>query len=118
MSGSDTSIEFADTDRAKITNMPTKQVLGIIGDSGIGKSSLVKSYVESLTDGVNLLWLTHDDLNKPSQALVGSAFGLKNDIPELVRYSPIPILFVIDAADNLFLGAATNFRDCEGHGRH
>ena len=101
VSGSDTSIEFADTDRAKITNMPAKQVLGIIGDSGIGKSSLVKSYVESVAEEVNLLWLTHDDLNKPSQALVSSALGLKNDIPALARYSPVPIVFVIDAAEQL-----------------
>jgi len=101
ISGSDTSIEFSPTDRTKIANMPARQVLGIIGDSGIGKSSLVKSYIESVADGVNLLWLTHDDLNKPSQVLVSSALGLKNDIPALARYSPAPIVFVIDAAEQL-----------------
>lgn len=101
VSGSDTSIEFSPTDRAKIANMPAKQMLGIIGDSGIGKSSLVKLYVESVDDGVNLLWLTQDDLNKPSQALISSALGLKNDIPALAHYSPVPIMFVIDAAEQL-----------------
>jgi hypothetical protein len=101
VAGSDTSIEFAPTDRVKLSNLRPKQVLGIIGDSGIGKSSLVKSHVESLVNGVNLLWLTHDDLNKPNQALVSSALGLKNGIPALVRYSPLPVVFIIDAAEQL-----------------
>jgi hypothetical protein len=101
VAGSDTSIEFAPTDRVKLAKMRPKQVLGIIGDSGIGKSSLVKSHIESLANGVNLLWLTHDDLNKPNQALVSSALDLKNDIPALVRYSPLPVVFVIDAAEQL-----------------
>lgn len=101
VAGADTSIEFAPADRVKLSNMPPKQVLGIIGDSGIGKSSLVKSYIESVANGVNLLWLTHDDLNKPSQALISSGLGLKNGIPALVRYSPLPVVFIIDAAEQL-----------------
>lgn len=101
VAGPDTSIEFAPIDRAKLTNIPAKQVLGIIGDSGIGKSSLVKFYVESVANEVNLLWLTHDHLNKPSQALVSSALGLKNGIPALVSYSPLPVVFIIDAAEQL-----------------
>jgi hypothetical protein len=101
VAGSDTSVDFAAPDRVKLSTMQPKQVLGIIGDSGIGKSSLVKSYVESVANEVNLLWLTHDDLNKPSHALVSSALGLKNGIPALVRFSPLAVVFVIDAAEQL-----------------
>ena len=90
VAGSDTSIEFAPADRAKITNMPTKQVLGIIGDSGIGKSSLVKSYVESVAGGVNLLWLTHDDLNTGIRLPKRSCFACTRSAPMFALGSTKP----------------------------
>ena len=71
----------------------------ILGESGVGKSSLLKEYVLSTSRDRNLIWLTDDQLDAPNQTVLARQLGLAFELPILVQNSTRPVLLVLDAID-------------------
>lgn len=67
-------------------------VLAILGDSGVGKSSAVKSHVDRRKGERNLIWLSAKQLAEESQAVLAKETGTLIEIPQLVSYSAKPVL--------------------------
>jgi hypothetical protein len=99
VAGSDTAIDLS----SFITEVEAKskrgRVLAIVGDSGVGKSSLTKGYVHSLSSKTNLVWLTGEELAVQNQTILAKEVGTIFELPNLVRYSTKPLLLVVDAIE-------------------
>ena len=97
--GANTHISFApfvESLSEKNTNGTTVVVLG---ESGVGKSSLVKEYAERQRSQRNLIWLSGDQLAAQNQNVLAKYLGLAFELPVLVRNSTRPVLLVVDAID-------------------
>jgi putative ribosome biogenesis GTPase RsgA len=72
VSGQDTLVVFADSDMDELKNAKPRHVTAVVGDSGTGKSSLVKFNISSRIEDINLIWLSQDELDKPNQHVLAS----------------------------------------------
>jgi len=99
VAGQDTLVVFSDPDKDALKNAKQRHVTAVIGDSGTGKSSLVKADISSRIEDINLIWLSQDELDKPNQHVLASSLGLADDLPTLVRNSMKPVYLVVDAAE-------------------
>jgi hypothetical protein len=64
-------------------------VVVIVGESGSGKSSLLSQVAAGSEPFKRILWLTAEQLSKPSQAELSQAFQLRHGIPELISNSSV-----------------------------
>jgi hypothetical protein len=69
---------------AKVT---AHKVLVMAGESGSGKSSLVSELVAAGGKFKRILWLTAEQLSKSTQAEIAHVFGLRHNVPNLIRNS-------------------------------
>ncbi|WP_158791510.1 hypothetical protein [Granulicella sp. L60] len=99
VAGADTSVSFSEADVELLANAKAGHVLAIVGDSGTGKSSLLKSYVTPRLEDVNLIWLSQDEIDKPNQNLVAASLGIEEHLPALIAHSTKPVLLILDAAE-------------------
>ena len=77
-------------------------VIVIAGESGSGKSSLVSELVADEGSFRRILWLTAEQLSKSSQAEIAAIYGLRHNIPELIRSSSLRrCVLVIDGFEKL-----------------
>ena len=105
---------FADSDMDGLKNARPRHVTAVVGDSGTGKSSLVKSDISSRTEDINLIWLSQDELDKPNQHVLASSLGIADDLPTLVGHSMKPVYLVLDARNNNASACVgTRFRSLE-----
>ena len=99
VAGQDTLVVFADSDINGIKNARPRHVTAVVGDSGTGKSSLVKFDITSRIEDINLIWLSQDELDKPNQHVLASSLGITDDLPTLVANSMKAVYLVLDAAE-------------------
>lgn len=99
VAGQDTLVVFADSDIDGLKNAKSRHVTAVVGDSGTGKSSIVKSDISSRAEEINLIWLSQDELDKPNQHVLASSLGIADDLPTLVGNSMKPVYLVLDAAE-------------------
>jgi hypothetical protein len=99
IAGSDTAIDFSSFIAEIEAKSKRGRVLAIVGDSGVGKSSLTKGYVRTLFGRTNLIWLTAEELAVNNQTILAEAVGMAFELPKLVRYSTKPLLLVVDAIE-------------------
>ncbi|HEY4358211.1 MAG TPA: hypothetical protein VGN16_20870 [Acidobacteriaceae bacterium] len=99
VSGQDTLVVFADSDIDGLKNAKSRHVTAVVGDSGTGKSSIVKSDISSRVEEINMIWLSQDELDKPNQHVLASSLGIADDLPMLVGNSMKPVYLVLDAAE-------------------
>ncbi len=72
-------------------------VVVVVGESGSGKSSLVSQLVAESETFKRILWLSPEQLSKPSQAELSQAFQVRHGIPELISSSSVKsCVLVID----------------------
>jgi ABC transporter family protein len=64
-------------------------VVVIVGESGSGKSSLISHLANESGPFKRIVWLTAEQLSKPSQAELALAFQLRHWIPELISGSGV-----------------------------
>ena len=82
VAGQDTLVVFADSDIDGLKNAKSRHVTAVVGDSGTGKSSIVKSDISSRAEEINLIWLSQDELDKPNQHVLASSLGIADDWPD------------------------------------
>ena len=99
VAGQDTLVVFADSDIDGLKNAKPRHVTAVVGDSGTGKSSLVKFDITSRIEDINLIWLSQDELDKPNQHVLASSLGIADGLPTLVGNSMKPVYLVMDAAE-------------------
>jgi hypothetical protein len=99
VAGQDTLVAFADSDMDGLKNAKPRHVTAVVGDSGTGKSSLVKLDIGSRIQDINLIWLSQVELDKPNQHVLAESLGIVDDLPTLVGTSMKPVFLVLDAAE-------------------
>jgi hypothetical protein len=99
VAGSDTAIDLSSFITEVAAKSKRGRVLAIVGDSGVGKSSLTKGYVRTLSSKTNLVWLTAEELAVQNQAILAREVGTIFELSKLVRYSTKPLLFVVDGIE-------------------
>jgi hypothetical protein len=97
--GASTHISFDSLASDLIKEWEADSAVVILGESGVGKSSLLKEYVVQASQDRNLIWLTDDQLDVPNQTVLAHQLGLPFGLPVLVQNSTRPILLAIDAVD-------------------
>ena len=97
VAGADTAIDLSGFIAEVEAKTKRGRVLAIVGDSGVGKSSLTKGYVRTLFNKANLIWLSAEELAVQNQAILAKEVGTVVELPMLVRYSTRPLLLVVDA---------------------
>lgn len=76
-----------------------RATLAVIGESGVGKSSLMKGYVQSIQEQSNLIWLSGEELAVQSQLILAKQLGLMLELPNLIRHSTRSLVLIVDAID-------------------
>jgi hypothetical protein len=99
IAGQDTLVVFANSDIDGLKNAKSRHVTAVVGDSGTGKSSIVKFDISSRAEEINLIWLSQDELDKPNQHVLASSLGIADDLPTLVGNSMKPVYLVLDAGE-------------------
>ncbi|MHB1939098.1 MAG: hypothetical protein ACYCOR_21390 [Acidobacteriaceae bacterium] len=99
VAGQDTLVVFADSDIDGLKNAKSKHLTAVVGDSGTGKSSIVKSDISSRAGEINLIWLSQDELDKPNHHVLASSLAIADELPTLVGHSMKPVYLVLDAAE-------------------
>jgi len=97
--GPDTTVVFGDPENILRQKAKDGSVVAVIGESGTGKSSLVRQFTLAAADAVNLVWLSNDELATQNQSLLAAQLGLAHDIPSLIAASTKPTLIVADALE-------------------
>ena len=99
VAGSDTTIDLGEFVAKVGAQLKPRQVLAILGDSGVGKSSSVKSHVYQRKDELNLVWLSARQLAAENQTVLAKEIGAAVKIPQLASYSAKPVLVVADGIE-------------------
>ena len=86
-----TDIQLARTDEMKAisTEVAGHNIVLIAGESGSGKSAVVRRLLETGGSFKRVLWLSAEQLSKASQTEVAHAFSLRHLIPDLIRNSTL-----------------------------
>ncbi|HYX17233.1 MAG TPA: hypothetical protein VE944_23345 [Nostoc sp.] len=94
--GSDLSIE-------RTTNFTCQfikgQINALIGESGVGKSVLLKQWTRSSEK--QIIWLPSSLFKARSLVELNALLGLQNDLFDILKYGPSEQIVVIDAIDRL-----------------
>lgn len=78
------------------------KVVVIAGESGSGKSSLVAQLAANGGAFKRILWVTAEQLSKSAQAEIANTYGLRHNIPELIRNSSLrDCALVLDGFEKL-----------------
>ena len=75
------------------------QVNTLIGESGVGKSVLLKQWVYKVEKPV--IWLPYSIFKARTLAEINILLGIKNDLFDILQYGPSEQIIVIDAVDRL-----------------
>jgi hypothetical protein len=97
--GRDTTVVFGDPEKILRQKAKDGNVVAVIGESGTGKSSLVRQFTLATADAVNLVWLSNDELATQNQSLLAAQIGFAHEIPSLIAASTKPVLIVADALE-------------------
>ncbi len=76
-----------------------EQVNALIGESGIGKSVLLKQWV--CKAGKPVIWLPYSIFNARTLVEVNTLLGIKNNLFDILQYGPSEQIIIIDAVDRL-----------------
>jgi hypothetical protein len=98
--GADIHLVRSDELNRVLQTVTADDVVVIVGESGSGKSSLVSQLVAGSVTFKRILWLTAEQLSKPSQAELAQALQLRHGIPELISSSGAKnCVLVIDGSE-------------------
>jgi hypothetical protein len=87
--GKDIQLARTDEMNAISTEVSGHNIVVIAGESGSGKSAAVSRLVAAGGPFKRALWLSAEQLSKPSQTEVAHAFNLRHIIPELIDNSTL-----------------------------
>lgn len=75
------------------------QVNAIIGESGVGKSVLLKQWVSKKE--MPIIWLPYSIFRARSLPELNTLLGIKNDLFDILKFGPSEQIVIIDAVDRL-----------------
>jgi len=82
--------------------LDANRLAAVVGDSGCGKSALVKTFLESLPDSFERLWLMPKDVSDLFTVAGRRSLGLTHTIDILLKVAAKPRgVIVVDAAERL-----------------
>jgi hypothetical protein len=99
VSGVDTRIDWSGILGEVASRIVHRGTLAITGESGIGKSSILRSYVRQTRERKNLIWLSGQELHVENQSILARKLGLATQLPDMLRGSSRPVLIVADAIE-------------------
>lgn len=87
--GADIHLPRTDQVNGVSDTVAAHKVVVIAGESGSGKSSLVAQLVANGGAFKRILWVTAEQLSKPGHAEIANTYGLRHNLPELIRNSSL-----------------------------
>lgn len=94
--GSDLSIERT---TSFVTQLKKGQINALIGESGIGKSVLMKQWAKASEK--QIIWLPASIFKARTLAEINTLLGLQNDLFDILKYGPREQIVIVDAVDRL-----------------
>jgi hypothetical protein len=100
--GTDIRLARTDQHNAILADVAGHNTVAIAGESGSGKSALVAQFVGGAGKFKRIVWLSAEQLSKPSQTELSHVFNLRHTLPELIRTSSLRgCVLVVDGFEKL-----------------